>query len=90
MVPLLLEVLGGSWGPASIRSFLQLAEDLAAAGDKARTLQALNLLSLRVHSGNADDWMPASVKIIRVAGASAAPWASRRASSSSSMTVPNW
>jgi len=66
IVPLLLEVLGGSWGPASIRTFLQLAEDLAAAGDKARTLQALNLMSLRVHSGNADE--QTRQRIVAVAG----------------------
>jgi DNA-binding CsgD family transcriptional regulator len=66
-VPLLLEVLGGSWPvPASIRSFLQVAEDLAAAGDKARALQALNLLSLRVHWANPDD--ETRQRIVAVAG----------------------
>jgi DNA-binding CsgD family transcriptional regulator len=66
-VPLLLEVLGGSWPvPASIRSFLQVAEDLAAAGDKTRALQALNLLSLRVHWANPDD--ETRRRIVAVAG----------------------
>ena len=49
----LLEILGGTWsGSASIRSFLQVAEDLAAAGDKTRALQAINVVSLRIHFGN--------------------------------------
>jgi DNA-binding CsgD family transcriptional regulator len=52
----LLEMLGSSWsGSASIRNFLQVAEDLAAAGDKARALQAINLVALRVHWANPDD-----------------------------------
>jgi len=66
-VAYLLEVLGGRWpGPASIRSFLQVAEDLAAAGDKARALQALNRVSLRVHFANADD--ETRQRIVAVAG----------------------
>ena len=56
IVAYLLEILGGGWsGPASIRSFLQVADDLAAAGDKARALQAISLVSLRVHFGNPDE-----------------------------------
>jgi DNA-binding CsgD family transcriptional regulator len=66
-VAYLLEVLGGSWsGPASIRSFLQVAEDLAAAGDKARALQALHLVSLRVHWANPDN--ETRQRIVAVAG----------------------
>ena len=34
--------------------------------------------------------IPASAKIIRVAGASARPWISRRATSSSPIPLPNW
>jgi DNA-binding CsgD family transcriptional regulator len=56
MVAYLLELLGDSWtGPASIRSFLQVAEDLAAAGDKARALQAISRVSLRFYFANPDD-----------------------------------
>lgn len=52
----LLEVMGSSWsGSASIRNFLRVAEDLAAAGDRARALQAINLVALRVHWANPDD-----------------------------------
>ena len=41
-------MLGSSWsGSASIRNFLRVAEDLAAAGDKAQALQAINLVALR-------------------------------------------
>jgi DNA-binding CsgD family transcriptional regulator len=66
-VAYLLEMLGGSWsGPASIRSFLHVAEDLAAAGDNARALQALNLVSLRVHFGNPDEHT--RQRIVAVAG----------------------
>lgn len=67
MVAYLLEILGGSWsGPASIRRFLQVAEDLAAAGDNVRALQALNLVSLRVHFGNPDE--QTRQRIVAVAG----------------------
>ncbi len=63
----LLEILSGSWsGPASIRSFLQVAEDLAAAGDEARALQAINLVALRVHWSNPDD--ETRQRIVAVAG----------------------
>jgi DNA-binding CsgD family transcriptional regulator len=63
----LLEILGGSWsGSASIRSFLQVAEDLAAAGDKARALQAINLAALRVYWANPDD--ETRQRIVAVAG----------------------
>ena len=56
LVAYLLEVLGGGWsGPASIRGFLQAAEDLAAAGDKAGALQALDMVALRAHFANPDD-----------------------------------
>jgi DNA-binding CsgD family transcriptional regulator len=66
-VAYLLELLGGTWsGPASIRSFLQVAEDLAAAGDKARALDALILVSLRVHFANPDD--ETRQRIVAVAG----------------------
>ncbi|HEY1919117.1 MAG TPA: LuxR family transcriptional regulator [Streptosporangiaceae bacterium] len=71
VVAYLLELLGGSWsGPASIRSFLEVAEDLAAAGDKARALQAINLVSLRVHFGNPDD--QTRERIVALAGRVAA------------------
>jgi len=52
----LLELLSGSWsGPDSIRGFLQVAEDLAVAGDYTQALQAIEVVSLRLHFGNPDD-----------------------------------
>jgi DNA-binding CsgD family transcriptional regulator/tetratricopeptide (TPR) repeat protein len=66
-VAYLLEILGGTWsGPASIRSFLQVADRLAAVGNKAQALQAINLVSLRVHFGNPDD--ETRQRIVDVAG----------------------
>jgi DNA-binding CsgD family transcriptional regulator len=63
----LLENLSASWsGPASIRSFLQVAEDLAAAGDKVQALQAINVVALRAHFGNPDD--ETRQRIVAVAG----------------------
>ncbi|TVZ06085.1 helix-turn-helix transcriptional regulator [Trebonia kvetii] len=56
LVAYLLELLGGSWsGPDSIRSFLAVAEDLAAAGDKARALRMIGMVSLRLYFANPDD-----------------------------------
>jgi DNA-binding CsgD family transcriptional regulator len=56
MVAYMLEVLGNGWsGPASIRSFLQVAEDLAAAGDNAQALQGIELVALRLYFANPDD-----------------------------------
>jgi DNA-binding CsgD family transcriptional regulator len=55
-VAFLLELLAGTWsGSASIESFLQVAEDLTAAGDKAGALQAIETVSLRVYFSNPDD-----------------------------------
>jgi DNA-binding CsgD family transcriptional regulator len=63
----LLEMLGGGWsGPASIRSFIQVAEDLAAAGDNAQALRAIEVVSLRLHFANPDD--ETRERIIDVAG----------------------
>jgi DNA-binding CsgD family transcriptional regulator len=63
----LLEVLGSSWsGSASIRNFLRVAEDLAAAGDRARALQALNMVALRVHWANPDE--ETRQRIVDIAG----------------------
>ena len=56
LVTYLLELLGGSWsGSASIRSVLQVAEDLGAAGDNARALQAISMVSMRAYFANPDD-----------------------------------
>jgi DNA-binding CsgD family transcriptional regulator len=56
MVTYLLELLGGGWsGSASIRNFLQVADDLARAGDKARALQMISKMSLRVYFSNPDE-----------------------------------
>ena len=56
MVAYLLEMLGGSWsGPDSIAGFVRVAEDLAAAGDNVRALEAIEVVSLRLHFGNPDD-----------------------------------
>jgi DNA-binding CsgD family transcriptional regulator len=67
MVAYMLEVLGNGWsGPASIRSFLQVAEDLAAAGDNAQALQGIELVALRLYFANPDD--ETRERIVAVAG----------------------
>jgi DNA-binding CsgD family transcriptional regulator len=67
MVAYLLEMLSGSWsGPNSIPGFVQVAEDLAAAGENARALEAIEVVSLRLHFGNPDD--ETRQRIVDVAG----------------------
>jgi DNA-binding CsgD family transcriptional regulator len=56
LVAYLLELLGDGWsGPDSIGSFLAVAEDLAAAGDRTRALRMIGNVSLRLYFTNPDD-----------------------------------
>ena len=51
-----LEVIDGRWeGRATVRAFIKLASDLAAAGDRPRALKALGNVGMLAYWASADD-----------------------------------
>ena len=56
VISYLLELIDGRWpGRATVRAFIRVAQELAAAGDRARALAAMSWVATLVYWAGADD-----------------------------------